>query len=311
MEKYKKEIGKIYGCYKILDILKDETKVKKIYCKCECQKCGEIRIVGIDHVKYRNYEFCPICRPKPKLKNDIVGKKYGKLLVIERVENHIQPNGSVKVMYKCKCDCGNECIVQKHHIEKGHTTSCGCEQRRITGKAHLKNIKGNRYGLLVAEELIYINNEPFWRCKCDCGGEKITTVRRLNSKHVFSCGCIVSINEFNFEKILKGKNIKYSKQYKFKECRYKRPLPFDFAIFNNEKLACLVEIQGMQHYYPFTFCGENKDKKTLNLIKLQEKDNIKRNFCLEQKIPLLEIKYTDFDKMEIILMNFLKEINYV
>ena len=63
MEKYKKEIGKIYGCYKILDILKDETKVKKIYCKCECQKCGEIRIVGIDHVNYRYYEFCPICRP--------------------------------------------------------------------------------------------------------------------------------------------------------------------------------------------------------------------------------------------------------
>ena len=32
-------------------------------------------------------------------------------------------------MWKCKCDCGTECIRSGPHLQTGHTTSCGCQKR--------------------------------------------------------------------------------------------------------------------------------------------------------------------------------------
>lgn len=64
---------------------------------------------------------------------DLTGKKFGRLLVLERCENHIQPNGQIKVQWLCKCDCGKKIKVQGSNIKSGHTVSCGCfdKERKI------------------------------------------------------------------------------------------------------------------------------------------------------------------------------------
>ncbi|MCI0767436.1 AP2 domain-containing protein [Bacillus sp. TL12] len=53
--------------------------------------------------------------------NDISGKAFGKLTVIERADNQGR-----RVMWLCKCDCGNEVIVRSSHLTTGATISCGC-----------------------------------------------------------------------------------------------------------------------------------------------------------------------------------------
>lgn len=65
-------------------------------------------------------------------KNDIVGKKYGRLTVTgyayEKSRYHY---------YYCKCGCGNETVSQRNHLIGGGTQSCGClrdEIQRIIGK---------------------------------------------------------------------------------------------------------------------------------------------------------------------------------
>lgn len=52
---------------------------------------------------------------------DLTGNRYGRLLVIERADNL---NGHVR--WRCKCDCGNECVVHGTSLKSGNTTSCGC-----------------------------------------------------------------------------------------------------------------------------------------------------------------------------------------
>ena len=52
----------------------------------------------------------------------LIGKKFGKLQVIERVEN----NRFNHICYKCKCDCGGEVIVDASNLRQGRTNSCGC-----------------------------------------------------------------------------------------------------------------------------------------------------------------------------------------
>lgn len=59
--------------------------------------------------------------------NDLTGEKVGKLTVIEQ-------NGRTKdrrIIWKCKCECGNIVNVSSHDLKNGHTKSCGCLQKEI------------------------------------------------------------------------------------------------------------------------------------------------------------------------------------
>lgn len=64
---------------------------------------------------------------------DLTGQKFGKLEVIKKSNLH---NKKDKHAYwKCKCDCGNYCIVASHHLKNGNTKSCGCLNN---GKSHTR-----------------------------------------------------------------------------------------------------------------------------------------------------------------------------
>ena len=52
----------------------------------------------------------------------------------------------------------------------------------------------------------------------------------------------------------------------------------------------LIEFQGEQHYESVDYFGGDKKFKDQ-----QRKDRIKRNFCKENNMPLLEIRYDDKD----------------
>lgn len=65
-----------------------------------------------------------------KLQN-LVGKKYGRLLVIKRIKS---VNGKTK--WLCKCDCGNECVVYATSLKSGNTQSCGCYKRENAKKLY-------------------------------------------------------------------------------------------------------------------------------------------------------------------------------
>lgn len=53
---------------------------------------------------------------------DRTGQKFGRLTLIERVEN----NKFNQVQWKCRCDCGKEVIVKAYSLTTGQTKSCGC-----------------------------------------------------------------------------------------------------------------------------------------------------------------------------------------
>jgi hypothetical protein len=50
------------------------------------------------------------------------------------------------------------------------------------------DVTGQRFFRLVAIERV-AESPPSWRCRCDCGGEKVVAGRNLRSGGVKSCGC--------------------------------------------------------------------------------------------------------------------------
>jgi hypothetical protein len=62
--------------------------------------------------------------------------------------------------------------------------------------------------------------------------------------------CKESAGEREIRLCLENLQIDYQKEFKFIDCKYKKPLPFDFAIFDkNKNLIGLIEYQGEQHYF--------------------------------------------------------------
>ena len=120
--------------------------------------------------------------------------------------------------------------------------------------------------------------------------------------------CSSSIGEKEIRKILDLHNISYIEQYRITECRYKKPLPFDFAIFDkHDNLMFLLEYQGRQHYTPSQFGNISLDKAKQNLEECQMRDKIKADYCTNNNINLLVIKYSEHDNLENILISSLKE----
>lgn len=87
--------------------------------------------------------------------------------------------------------------------------------------------------------------------------------------------------------------IDYVSQKVFDDCKLMRSLRFDFYLVS-QNIA--IEHQGKQHYEPIDYFGGEK------VFALQQKkDNVKRQYCKDNGIKLIEISYLDFDNIENIL----------
>ena len=57
---------------------------------------------------------------------DITGQRFGRLTVVACAGRTKRGN----TIWTCRCDCGNEKIVQASHLRSGSTTSCGCLRQK-------------------------------------------------------------------------------------------------------------------------------------------------------------------------------------
>lgn len=90
------------------------------------------------------------------------------------------------------------------------------------------------------------------------------------------------------ESILKQNYIEYIREYRFGDCKYKKELPFDFYLPNNN--IC-IEYDGEQHFKPITFGGISESESEINYQETLIKDNLKTEYCKNHNIKLIRIKY--------------------
>ena len=102
-------------------------------------------------------------------KDNYIGKKYGKLTVISRVDDYISPSGTKVARYLCKCDCGNDYITRGGWLSCGKSTCCNeCSQKSKATKM-TKDLSGLRFGRwTVIDKATTKKQGVFWNCVCDC-----------------------------------------------------------------------------------------------------------------------------------------------
>jgi hypothetical protein len=117
---------------------------------------------------------------------DLTGRSFGKLTVLYRVKAQ-EPNGRIKNVWNCLCECGQEKVILGSSLTKKvkPTHTCGkCLQSKdLTGKKFGKLQVLNRH--LPTEKKGW-----YWDCLCECGTRIAKDGYRLLSGKTKSCGCI-------------------------------------------------------------------------------------------------------------------------
>lgn len=262
--------------YSLVDYKNKSTKVKII-----CSEHGIFEQRPSNHI-YSN-SGCPICYGNKKLttnefiKNSINvhGYKYDYSLVDYK-------NNFTKVKIICPVHGEFEQKPNNHIIQKHGCSLCSGKNLKTTEEFILfaKNIHGCLYDYSLVD---YYNSQTKIKIICKTHG---IFEQRPDSHICRNHGCPICKNSKGEQiiiKILNDNNFLFVRQKEFLDCKDKKTLPFDFYL-PNENLC--IEYDGLQHFEPVDFWGGVK-----NLEYVQKHDQIKTDFCKDNNIKLIRIKY--------------------
>lgn len=299
MPKLIDETGNKYGRLTVL--YRAQIPKKGVYWHCRCDCGNEIDVFGTS-LRCGNTKSCGCLKHERIIQTNIKrgveikpGDRYGALTVKEVKPYEIY----------CKCDCGKERWVKRANLVQGHTTTCGCGIG-ITSPNYIDET-GNRYGrfTVIEDAGRDKNGRVLWKCKCDCGNEKIALGKSLRAGLIQSCGCLHSLGEQKINNILTQLHINFIPQKSFDDLKsnLEFPLFFDFYLIDYNTA---IEYQGEQHYR----CNNRGWNNPTHLQQIQERDELKRQYCKKHNITLIEIPYTDFKKInEEYILNLLEANN--
>lgn len=95
--------------------------------------------------------------------------------------------------------------------------------------------------------------------------------------------------------LLTKNKIKWKKEISFEDLKGKGKtlLRYDFGIYKDNKLVCIVEYDGEPHFNYIPFFHRNE----FNFRQRKEMDRKKNSYCLARNIPLIRIPYWELENL--------------
>lgn len=302
-----------YGRLVVIDRAEDHVQPsgkRKIMWNCLCD-CGNIKPIWAAHLKNGSIQSCGCLKKEltsKRLLNDLTGKRFERLVVLMRVDDYVSSDGRHRSKWLCRCDCGVEKEIVGGCLTSGKTKSCGCyntDMKKERAEQQFVDLTGKFFGKLTVEKRADNNKygQTMWSCKCECGRYSVVQSRNLLSGGTRSCGCVnMSHLEqdvflwFKHNNYVENKDFRYQLKYSDLQGLGMSKLSYDFGVYKNDNLVCLIECQGRQHYKSIDhFGGESQ------LEVQQFHDDLKREYATNYlHVPLIEIPYTisTYDKIK-------------
>lgn len=195
-------IGKRFGYLTVIEragthITNGGQKKPLWLCRCDCG--NETTVVSQD-LKDGHTKSCG-CIPTKRRGDgliDLSGKQFGKLIVLERVDDYVCKSLKYGIFrspsWKCLCDCGNIITVQGGNLRNGNTTNCGCNRIKSKGEELVANFLTNNciryireysfddlrneYGNLLRFDFAILNND----------NNLIMLIEYQGKQHYVDCG---------------------------------------------------------------------------------------------------------------------------
>lgn len=300
--------GRKFGKLTVIGV-DEEKRGRGIQWICKCE-CGNLKSYRTNLLIRGNVISCGCeTRKMSSERNfiDISNNRFGRLVALQIDHKEADSLGNTDYYWKCQCDCGNTIVVQGTVLRRGDTKSCGClqsEESAKRAKERTIDLVGKRFGLLTVIERVSLSGESSiatWKCKCDCGNEKLADGYYLKKGMIVSCGCLkqskyeMFVLQYFEEKGYESPfDFEYQKRFDDLRGYSDGMLSYDFSVNKDGKIYALIECQGQQHYKPVEMFGGEEQ-----FAKQQLHDEIKRDYAKKLNVPLIEIPYTVINYEEV------------
>lgn len=285
--------------YLLLDI---KIKKNRTYVYIQCPNDHDPYWVEFSSFKTLNRR-CKKCRTYKTSRNKSHDFEYVKNFISNLdykllSDSYLNQNEKLDI----ECDKGHIFKTTFKSIKNDHR--CPICQRKLQGELQrtpyedVKTyVESYGYKLLSTE---YVDN--YLKITTICPKGHRYDARFGNFKTGYRCSiCNQSSGSSEVRRILEKLNINFKQEYKFKDCKFKSYLPFDFYLPDHN---ILIEFDGGQHYKIVDHFGGFDA-----FVELKIRDTIKNIYCEKNNIKLIRIPYWEFDNIETILMNEINEIN--
>lgn len=264
-------------------------------------------------------EGCPYCKDKIDISHILYNNKYEEYIkqseFTKRVYDKYYTEYIVLDMYESDTKplniihtkCGEIIKRQPKKILETNIRCPICEPRNKWDikkvKTTIKNMTDSEF-IVVADEYKDIDT-PLEIKHNVCGNTFFDSPNAfMKTPKCKICENNISLHEKWIRDYFIKNKIQYEREYSIEGCRNLQLLKFDFAIFKNDKLICLMEYDGQQHFYP-VFDEES-------FIRTRIADQTKNKFCEENNITFIRIPFwevdNDINKLRKILNNKMKEL---
>jgi len=194
-------VGRQFGLLTVQKYAGKRNGQHRWSCICHCGNCIEVgqtrlqegKTISCGCISRADYENPlrkvvldnhSVTESKRRSQRDISGMRSGKVVAIAPTD--AKRRGVY--LWKCRCDCGTEFLVESYKIVNHKVQSCGCSR-----KGHnMKDLSGQRFGKLTVLHRLdeKIGSSYAWLCQCDCGNTlKVSTNALLSTPGTRSCGC--------------------------------------------------------------------------------------------------------------------------
>ena len=210
-----------------------------------------------------------------------------------------------KILHRC-LKHNIEWMIRPNNVLNGQGCKlCGSEKihdKLVKSQSvYIKDLHDMHPEIEFIGDYITTDTPALHRCKICNYSWKVRPSTLLRKDIISGCpNCSATLMERSIQYFLQEHNIDYVFQKSFADCKYKKQLSFDFYL---PTYHMCIEADGEQHYMPICFNGISKKQANKKLIEQNKKDNIKNEYCRDNKIKLLRIPYWDFDNIENILKN--------
>lgn len=144
--------GQVFGDLTVLSKAENQRKNGGIWWTCQCS-CGNLYDVpGSLLVTGRRTHCGSKAHPKNYASVDISNQRFHRLVALYPLKNR-DPKGAV--LWRCKCDCGNEADVSYNNLVYGNMKSCGCQKKEHDKKlgSFLTHVEGTSIDMLRSKKI--------------------------------------------------------------------------------------------------------------------------------------------------------------
>ena len=281
-DEFIKECNKIHGNlydYSLVNYINANMKIKII-----CKIHGIFEQLAASHI---NGVKCNKC-----VRNILTQEQF---ILLAKEKHHYLYNYSLvnyinmreKICIVCKIH-GIFNQAARHHLDGRGCPNCAIisigNNNKISQEAFIEKaiqIHGENYDYSLVKYKLYTIKVVI---TCKKHGQFLQSP----ANHIKGHGCPIckkSKGETQILNFLINRDIEFTQEKIFKNCRDIRPLPFDFYL---PKYNLCIEYDGEQHFKPVKhWLGDEglKDR--------QRKDTIKNQYCLKNNIDIIRIKFNE------------------